>query len=121
MWTKRIKPIHVAIGAALLSSMFAVSANADWVSEQLAISDGTSMGGPAVSGQEARGPEGKPAVARESKRDTFLEQQLSLTDGAPLGAPEGAGPKGPEGRQAKPMGGGTDPFFEHQRGITDGL
>ena len=120
MCTKPIKLIHVAIGAAFITSMFAISANADWLSEQRAISDGTSMGGPAVSGQEARGPEGKPAVARESKRDTFLEQQLSLTDGAPYGAPESAGPKGPEGKPAKPMGGGTDPFFEHQRAITDG-
>ena len=81
MCTKPIKLIHVAIGAAFITSMFAISANADWLSEQRAISDGTSMGGPAVSGQEARGPEGKPAKPMGGGTDPFFEHQRAITDG----------------------------------------
>jgi hypothetical protein len=120
MWTSRMKSIHLAVGAAFISSMFAVSAaNArdQWVQEQLGLSDGAPQ--PAAYGHEARGPEGRSAVASESKRDSFLEQELSLTDGGSDSA-EGTRPRGPEGRPADSIGGRTNPFLEHERQLSDG-
>jgi hypothetical protein len=111
-----------ALGATLLTSALAAAignaaSGADWLGEQIGLSDGSSyFAGEGISQQ---GPEGRPAVAQGSERDSFLETQLAMSDGAPH-AVEYGGSAGPEGKRAQSNPDYKAAFVQRQLRITDG-
>jgi hypothetical protein len=119
MTTRKIVK-STAIGATLLTSVLAAAivnaaSGPEWLGEQIALSDGSSYFAKAA----AQGPEGRPAVARGSERDSFLETQLAMSDGSPYRAEHGAA-QGPEGKRAQFSAEHGASFVEHQVRITDG-
>jgi hypothetical protein len=109
-----------AIGATLLTSVLAAAivnaaSGPEWLGEQIALSDGSSYFAKAA----AQGPEGRPAVAQGSERDSFLETQLAMSDGSPH-AVEYGGSAGPEGKRAQSNPDHKAAFVQRQLRITDG-
>jgi hypothetical protein len=121
MTTRKIVK-STAIGATLLTSLLGAAigyaaTGPEWLAEQVALSDGSAYF--VQEGTGGQGPAGRPAVARGSERDAFLETQLAMTDGSPYRAEHGAA-QGPEGKRAQFSAEHGASFVEHQVRITDG-
>lgn len=84
MFSKLIKPEHAAVRAVLVASLLAVSsANAaDFVSHQMAISDGS----PYPEGSGVQGVDGRRGGDGSAAHDVWLSQQLTASDGSSFAA-----------------------------------
>lgn len=120
MLSKLIKSTHFAIRTALVTSLFAVSTvNAagqeDFISEQMAISDGS----PYVEAFRSEGRAGRAGnPVAVSAQDLWLQQQLAISDGSPFSIVESATAEGSGGLVV--YNGGHDTFLDRALSMSDG-